>query len=282
MKQRARTLTAALITGLTSLALFANNAWAAVEPEPGWGLPVDFSKEGYRIDRLIQTTTIFVSILFVITCLWMLIACIKHNKNHKAHYDHGSGRKQVWKALSISCLIFFVVDGNLLYNATIDVNTVFWNFEDAEDPNNGHLKIQINARQWSWEFHYPGADGQFDTPDDIYTVNDMPIPVDRPIVVQLAAIDVIHSFYLPNLRVKTDAVPGTINRFWFEAIRTGEVDIACAQHCGTHHYKMQGRLQIMSTEDFKAWESAASKSAEITYDEPDTHARWGWEWITGS
>ena len=82
MKQRARILITALTTGLISLVMFAANVQASVEPEPGFGLPRDFSKEGYRIDRLIETTTIFVVILFVLTCLWMLIACIKYNKNN--------------------------------------------------------------------------------------------------------------------------------------------------------------------------------------------------------
>lgn len=280
--KHARTLFAALTTTLCSLVLFAANAQASVEPEPGFGLPRDFSKEGYRIDRLIETTTVFVVILFVLTCLWMLIACIKHNKNHPALYDHGDGRKQIWKALSLSCLIFFVVDGNLLYNSTVDVNTVYWNFEQFEDPKRDHLKVQVNARQWAWHFHYAGTDNVFGTEDDIYTTNDMAVPVDRPVYVQMGAVDVIHSFYLPNLRVKTDAMPGSINKFWFEAVKTGDVDIACAQHCGTHHYKMKGKLQIMSKEDFNAWVAAQSKAAANSYDAQDTHARWGWEWQSGS
>ncbi len=282
MKQRARILITAITTGLISLVVFAANVQASVEPEPGFGLPRDFSKEGYRIDRLIETTTIFVVILFVLTCLWMLIACIKYNKNHPALYDHGDGRKQVWKALSLSCLIFFVVDGNLLYNSTVDVNTVYWNFEQFEDPDKDHVRVQVNARQWAWHFHYAGADNKFDTPDDIYTTNNMVVPVNRPVLVEMGAVDVIHSFYLPNLRVKTDAMPGSINKFWFEAVKTGEVDIACAQHCGTHHYKMKGLLQIMTAEDFNAWIAASSKSAVVTYDDQDTHARWGWDWQSGS
>jgi cytochrome c oxidase subunit 2 len=159
---------------------------------------------------------------------------------------------------------------------------VFWNFDQFEVDNKDHIKIQVNARQWSWQFHYAGDDEKFGTEDDIYTVNDMPVPVNRPVMVQMGAVDVIHSFYLPNLRVKTDAMPGSINKFWFEAVRTGDVDIACAQHCGTHHYKMKGRLQIMSTEDFKIWQTAASKSAKTTYDQQDAHSRWGWAWQSGS
>jgi len=60
------------------------------------------------------------------------------------------------------------------------------------------------------------------------------------VILELASADVIHSFYLPNLRLKQDAMPGMINRMWFQAKETGEFDIGCAQHCGTNHYKMKG------------------------------------------
>ena len=100
----------------------------------------------------------------------------------------------------------------------------------------------------------------------------------HPISLQLASPDVIHSFYLPNLRVKQDAMPGMINRAWFQAKETGDFDIACAQHCGTHHYKMKGTLMIQSRDDFEAWYRESSAAAALAVNPADIDSLWGWEW----
>src|SRR6185436_17986471 len=109
----------------------------------------------------------------------------------------------------------------------------FWNFAKAE-ATPGAVLIEINAHQWAWDARYPGPDGKYNTADDIVTLNDIRIPAGVPIVFELASTDVIHSFWLPNLRVKQDAMPGMINKMWVMAKpeERGQVDIACTQHCG--------------------------------------------------
>lgn len=261
---------------LTALVLFPSLGAAAVEGEQGWGLPRDVSLEGHRIDWLIQITMVFVGLLFVIMVVWMLIAVFKHDKTHAAQYDHGDSRHHVLVACALSSVIFFVVDGNLFVNSVVDLNQAFWNWERAAAPD--AIRVQVNARQWAWDIRYAGADGEFNTPDDIVTLNDMRVPVDTPIYVQLTAVDVLHSFYLPNLRVKTDAVPGTVNHLWFQATQTGEFNIACAQHCGTHHYKMKGLLTILSKDEFKVWGEEAAINSALAYDPQDSAAHWGWKW----
>src|SRR6185295_17520617 len=129
-------------------------------PEAGIGLPRDVSAEGHRIDWLIKVTMGFVVILFVIMCVWMLVACLKHREGlHAAEYDHGNARHQVRFAAGLSALIFFVVDGNLWFNSTTDVNQVFWNFDKAEQTQ-GAVRIEINAHQWAWDARYAGPDGK--------------------------------------------------------------------------------------------------------------------------
>jgi cytochrome c oxidase subunit 2 len=267
---------AALAAG-TMVALAADVALAAPVPEGGIGLPRDVSKEGHRIDWLIKVTMGFVTILFVIMCVWMVWACLKHDKDHTAEYDHGDAKHQIRFAAGLSALIFFVVDGNLWFNSTWDVNQVFWNF-DAAEANPGAVRIEVNAHQWAWDARYAGPDGKWNTKDDIVTLNDIRVPVNTPIIMELASADVIHSFYLPNLRIKQDAMPGMINRMWFEAKETGEFDIGCAQHCGTNHYKMKGKLTVMSQEDYKKWAAEASANGARVYSDDDSGAHWGWEW----
>jgi len=251
-----------------------------VQPESGISLPRDVSVEGWRIDWLINVTSVFVVLLFVVMCVWMVWAVLAHNKDHEAEYDHGDDKKSVTIALFLSVAIFFVVDGNLLYNSLVDVGEYYWNFDKPEQAEDV-VRIEINARQWAWQARYVGNDGEFNTPDDVTVLNNIPVPVDSPVIMQLGAVDVIHSLYLPNLRVKSDAIPGTITKLWFTAKETGDFDLACAQHCGTHHYKMKGKLSILSRLDFDKWHEEASKAAEKTFDANDTDAQWGWVWKKG-
>jgi cytochrome c oxidase subunit 2 len=204
-------------------------------------------------------------------------ACLKHNRHHSAEYDHGNSKHSVTIALAISAFIFAVVDGNLFVNSINDLDKEYWNFEKvAANPKT--VRLEINAHQWAWDARYAGPDGKFNTEDDIVTWNEIKIPVGVPIYVELTSTDVIHSFYLPNFRTKMDAVPGQVNRFWFQAKEGGDFDIGCAQHCGTHHYKMKALLSVVSPEEFSAWHAEASATAKRAFDPEDKVAHWGWDW----
>jgi cytochrome c oxidase subunit II len=255
----------------------AGIALAAPKPEEGWGYPRDVSVDGHRIDWLLNVTSIFVGILFLIMCAWMAVAMIKHGKNHTAQYDHGSAKKQILVALGISSLIFFVVDGNLFVNSIIDLDEAFWNFEKAEKHPEA-VRIEINAHQWAWDARYAGEDREFGTKDDIVSLNEVVVPKGIPVIFQLRSVDVIHSFYLPNLRQKTDIIPGNTTYLWFTAKETGDFDIACAQHCGVHHYKMKGLLRILEPEAYRAWHAEAQANARVAFVNDDSGAHWGWPW----
>ncbi|HEY0706598.1 MAG TPA: cytochrome C oxidase subunit II [Polyangia bacterium] len=245
--------------------------------ETRFGLPVDASVDGWRVDRLMATTTVFVVIMFIATIVWILWAWLRHGKGHAAQYDPGNARRQALKALALSAVIFLVVDGNLFVNGLRDLDQAFWNF-GAVNANPRAVRIQINAHQWAWDARYPGPDNRFGTADDIVTLNDIRIPVGTPVVLQLAATDVLHSFSLPNFRIKQDAVPGMINQLWWQAKDTGVFDIVCAQHCGVNHYKMRGKLTVLPPDEFAAWAAEASALSRESYDERDRTANWSWDW----
>ncbi len=264
-------------TGLLVPLLVAGAAYADPVPSQGYGLPFDASRDGHRIDWLIEVTNIFVIILFVIMCVWMLYAVLKHNKDHKAEYDHGDNKHHVAVAMGVSAVIFFVVDGNLWFNSTVDVNTIYWNFEEGEK-HADVVRIEINAHQWAWDARYAGPDKKFNTADDVVTLNDIRVPNDVPVLFQIASTDVIHGFFLPNFRVKQDAMPGMITRLWIWPKKMGEYDIGCTQHCGIHHYKMKAKLTVMTKEDYSAWSKAMSNHHARGYDAKDVEAQWGWDW----
>ena len=273
-----------LFIAVNTIALFflgMTPAMAAVEPERGVGYyPRDISVDGWRIDWLIDITMVFTLILFAIMCAWMAYSWFFHDEKHKADYDHGQSKHHVVTAIILSSVIFWVVDGNLLVNSIIDTRDAFWNFQIPEE-HPETVRIQVNARQWAWQGRYAGPDDKFGTEDDIVLLNDFKVPVDTPVHLQIGAVDVIHGFYLPNLRNKMDAVPGMVNKMWFEATEVRDVDIGCTQHCGTNHYKMKGKLSILPKDEFKAWAKEASINSQRAYDKNDPDANWGWPWAEG-
>jgi cytochrome c oxidase subunit 2 len=98
------------------------------------------------------------------------------------------------------------------------------------------------------------------TADDIQIVNDLHLPVNEEIVLSIKSADVLHSFFLPNMRVKQDVVPGMKQYVWFQPTKIGVYDIVCAELCGWGHYKMRGRLTVESREKFDGW--LAQKNGE--------------------
>lgn len=240
-------------------------------------MPRDVSKHGALIDSLINTTLVLVTILFVIMVVWMAIAWVRHGRGHPAEYTDGTSKGWTTAKIGIAAAIFFGVDGNLFVNSTMDLHNTIWNFK-AADAAPGAVRIEINAHQWAWDARYAGPDGKFATADDIVSLNDIRVPVNTPIVMQIGAVDVLHSLYIPNLRIKQDAVPGTINWAWFEASEPGDFEIGCAQHCGTSHYKMRGAIKVLSRSDYDKWSKEASANAVRAYNPDDETAQWGWAW----
>jgi cytochrome c oxidase subunit 2 len=115
------------------------------------------------------------------------------------------------------------------------------------------IVVRAVGKQFNWEFVYPGADGKFGTEDDLQTDNELHVPVGKPISILLSSKDVIHSFFLPHFRLKQDALPGREIPVWFEATKTGEFEIPCAELCGFGHSGMKGMLFVHSGEEYQNW-----------------------------
>ena len=141
--------------------------------------------------------------------------------------------------------------------------------------------VRVTAKQFEWISHYPGPDGRFgrrdvtrvaadnplglvraepDAKDDIVTTNQLNLPVDRPVLIQLTSLDVIHSFGLFEMRVKQDAIPGMEIPVWFVPNKTGQYEIACSQLCGIGHFRMRGFVNIQSAADFRNFLAEEAKT----------------------
>jgi cytochrome c oxidase subunit 2 len=180
----------------------------------------------------------------------------------------------------VALSIFLGVDVVAMRRSAVDLRQHFWRFPDG-DPS--ALRVEVTAQQWAWTFRYAGADGRFDTADDIVTLNELHVPVATPIYLKLRSKDVVHSFYLPNFRTKIDAVPGNTTRLWFEAREPGVFEIGCAQHCGVSHYKMRAQLFATSAEDFNRWLARAAADSALRRDTGPpaaVPAADGWDWAS--
>ncbi|HEY1585933.1 MAG TPA: cytochrome C oxidase subunit II [Polyangia bacterium] len=238
--------------------------------------PLDASLDGFRNDALFNVTTLMVSVLFVILTGILVWSVVMHRHGrHRAQYERGIGRRHLLFTVLITGVIFFGVDGTLLFDSYLDLDQVLWKFPRAEDHP---LEIEVWAQQWTWNVRYAGSDGQFGTPDDVVTLDELHVPVGRAVVVHLKSKDVVHSFSLPNFRVKQDVLPGVETRVWFAGKVLGTYELGCAQLCGVSHYKMRGLVTVESVGAFDAWLRAQSNAAKARYDAADTDARWGWPW----
>jgi len=134
--------------------------------------------------------------------------------------------------------------------------------------------VRVVAEQFAWNIHYPGDDHKFgrtdiklvsasnplgldrsdpDAKDDVTTINQMNLPVNKNVIVHLSSKDVIHSFGLNQMRVKQDAIPGIVHNLWFRPTMTGEWEINCSQLCGLGHYRMRGFYTIQTDAEFEAF-----------------------------
>ncbi|MBC8311410.1 MAG: cytochrome c oxidase subunit II [Candidatus Marinimicrobia bacterium] len=252
-----------------------------------WGIwflepPKDISLDGWRIDNVIQYTDLVITIYFGLVVLAMLYFIIKYRSRsgHKAVYDKGDSKKHVGITLAMGLLVFFSIDVVIEGMSFRDLKEAFWNFPTGKDV----IKVEVMPQQFAWNFRYAGEDGEFGTDDDLIPAqNQMHIPVNKPVIIQIAPYDVIHSFYIPNFRVKIDATPGMINTMWFQATETGNFEIACAELCGNSHYRMKGYLTVESEEDYNNWLQSLEQEGfddddEWDDDDDDIPSRWGWAW----
>lgn len=218
-----------------------------------WLLPTAVSTYGPRIDSIYYFILWVTGIIFVLTEATLVFFSIRyrHKEGRKAYYSHGNTRIEIlWTAIPAMILVYMGFVSQDLWSQLRQTQRF---------PQNP-LVIRVMAEQWLWHFKYAGPDGEFNTDDDIKTDNSAHIPLDQPVRFELTAQDVIHGFYLPDMRVHQDAVPGLTSSVWVQANKLGTYDIRCTQFCGTNHYQMRGDITVSSAGDFKAWLASAKAS----------------------
>jgi len=150
----------------------------------------------------------------------------------------------IWGGILLTILIALAINSQSV-----------WGGLKGAKPQNPDLVVEVRPRQFQWDIRYSGRDNLFGTPDDITAINQISVPVGKQVLIRLKAQDVIHSFFVPEFRMKQDAVPGMETNFWFRATRLGKMEIACAELCGLGHGVMRGIITVMPADSFQTWYS---------------------------
>lgn len=239
-------------------ALLAQDSAATKQQYTTWWLPNADSTVAGPIDDLFYLILWITSAVFAIVfgALVLFIIRYRYREGRRAVYTHGNNRLEIaWTVIPALILVFLgVVSQSVWSDIKLDA--------PAADTS---LVVDVRPRQFQWDIRYAGADGKFETPDDITTTNQLHVPVNKAVLLNMTAQDVIHSFFVPEFRMKQDAVPGMITRYWFTATKPGGYEIACAELCGLGHYRMRGFLTVHSQADFDAWyaEQMAKKQLQL-------------------
>jgi cytochrome c oxidase subunit 2 len=217
-----------------------------------WWLPENVSTYGQDIDWLFHLIYYITGATFILVTVAFLgfIVVYRDRPGRRARYTHGSTPLEIaWTvvpALILVVLTFLSVPAWSRIKMTIPPTD---------------LVVRVTGKQFNFQITYPGPDGQFGTADDKTFLDEMHVPVGRPVRVNLAAQDVIHSFFVPQFRFKQDLVPGREIAGWFEVTRPGKYEAPCAELCGFGHSGMRAWVYAHTAEDFARW-SAENLRAE--------------------
>lgn len=250
-------------------------------------LPAQASAHAPNIDFVLGLEHVGILALFAFFCAYFVYVLVRFRRgaHPAASYRGMASRWSIYLVFAIA-----LAEGVLL----IAFEMPEWNERVNKLPTNEEATVvRVVAEQYAWNVHYPGVDGRFgrtdislvgsdnplgldrsdpDAKDDVTAVNQLSVPVNRPVLIHLSSKDAVHSFTLYEMRVKQDAIPGADSPVWFiPTVTTSEMrrrlgkpdfeyEIACSQLCGLGHYRMRGFLNVMTDSEFRAYLAQESQS----------------------
>lgn len=208
-------------------------------------LPENISVYAQGIDSLYSLIFWITLIVFVLVMATLVTFLIKyrHREGHKAEYIEGSTKLEIIWTTATTVIVFGLAM----------LSFPQWN-NLKSPPENPDYVVQVRGEQFNWYMIYPGPDNEFGTEDDLELENELYVPRNKVVQILLTSKDVIHSFFIPNLRIKQDALPNRIIDYnKFSAKELGRYEIPCAELCGFGHSGMIGYLNVLTQEDYDAW-----------------------------
>jgi cytochrome c oxidase subunit 2 len=231
-------------------------------------MPVQAAAHAAEIDQMTVLVHWLMAVLFVGWGIYFIFVLFRFRRGANPVASYVGAKGKISKGTEVAVALIEVV---LLVFYAIPA----WAKRVKALPSeNEAVVVRVVAEQFAWNMHYPGRDGRFgrtdiklisaENPlgldrtdaaakDDITTINQLNLPVDRPVLLHLSSKDVIHSFGLIEMRVKQDIIPGMQMPVWFIPNRIGPYEISCSQLCGLGHFRMRGFVTIQSVADYDKW-----------------------------
>lgn len=215
-----------------------------------YALPLAASEEADGIDALFRGHFILISFLFALVVVFLLYSVVVFRRRPDEpedvegdHFHGHTGLEIAWTIVPLMLVVVFGVWGARLLT-------------DIIAPDEDEITINVVGQQWSWRFEYPEH-------GDI-TSDELVLPVNQPVRLEMTSIDVLHSFWVPEFRVKQDLVPGQIHELRITPTDEGDYKTRCAEICGTSHAYMISDVRVVSEDDFEAWvEESSTSIAEL-------------------
>jgi cytochrome c oxidase subunit II len=211
-----------------------------------WMLPAGASTFVGEIDWLYNTILVITGIAFVLvelTLVWFLWK-YRGRPGRRATYTHGNLKAEyIWTSVTAVVVAWLGL-----------ASAGGWNrIKNVRNAPADAIPLTIRAKQFEWHVTYPGVDRRPGTADDFAVRGQLHIPVNRAVLATLEAEDVIHSFFVPQFRIKQDAVPGMRIQVWFQPTQVGTFELGCAELCGLGHYRMRAVVTVHTQEEYDRW-----------------------------
>jgi cytochrome c oxidase subunit II len=198
-------------------------------------LPPAASQVAVQVDRLGWTLLTISAVVLTAVFAPMAVFLFRYRRGRPAERSPAH-LPTIKIEVTWTLVSFFVFLGLFAWGANI-----YW---VIQTPPKDATEINVVGKQWMWKLQHPEGNRE---------INELHVPVRRNVKLTLASQDVIHSFYLPEFRIKQDVVPGWYRTIWFNAKKTGEYHLFCSEFCGTHHSAMIGRVVVMEPADYQNW-----------------------------
>ena len=223
---------------------------------PAWGLwwPENVSTYGGSIDALFNLIAVMVLITFVGTEVILAWVALKYSSPRLAGnstFTHGSHKLEMWWTAIPAVLLLVIAFSQMGAWKKVKFESGFPNEEGGYSIENPIAEVW--ASQFDWRMRYPDENGDMNGLGAFERPFELVVPVNTPVVFNLRSRDVLHSFFVPDFRLKQDAVPGMTIPVWFECTEVGTYDLICAELCGWGHYKMAGRIHVLPQDEFDQW-----------------------------
>ena len=207
--------------------------------------PQQASEQAATIDALyffLVAVSAFFTILIALLVVVFAVKFHRKSDNEVGEAIHGSlALELLWTVIPLGItMIMFVWGAQVFFHMT--------------RPPKGAMEIYVVGKQWMWKVqHMDGA----------REINELHVPIGRPVKLIMGSEDVLHSFFIPAFRVKADVIPGRYNTLWFTATKPGQYHLFCTQYCGTKHSNMIGWVTAMEPSDYQAWLSGGSSGGTM-------------------